>query len=319
MGADTVLRPTQEQGMTGTVFDMHHKDIGRVNDFIRSEWPQQPHSAEKLDMNSFVAWAVSTTQNSTVLLMSIGLDSVFTYNTYSRNPLNPWLISQGAEHNKDLKQHIVETWQGMEVPNDLRDRVDQIAKHVFYEYERETGKFILKPLEWDGNANVRVYIRDINIWSHPPRDDPLRRVLEQTPDFEQKEGNLLNAARGIQKISENPNIPSHKKNESLQRQKDKVRQKFIDYYKYFSDLECSGHIPESYKSSTLQLAAGPDRYGNASSGVYGANDDEVHHKFPDSNKLQVRGIPSMKEVFDRLLKDSCGLSYDEFFHGQHHS
>lgn len=305
--------------MTGTVFDMHHKDIGRVNDFIRSEWPQQPHSAEKLDMNSFVAWAVSTTQNSTVLLMSIGLDSVFTYNTYSRNPLNPWLISQGAEYNKDLKQHIVETWQGMEVPNDLRDRVDQIAKHVFYEYERETGKFILKPLEWDGNANVRVYIRDINIWSHPPRDDPLRRVLEQTPDFEQKEGNLLNAARGIQKISENPNIPSHKKNESLQRQKDKVRQKFIDYYKYFSDLECSGHIPESYKSSTLQLAAGPDRYGNASSGVYGANDDEVHHKFPDSNKLQVRGIPSMKEVFDRLLKDSCGLSYDEFFHGQHHS
>ena len=305
--------------MTGTVFDMHHKDIGRVNDFIRSEWPQQPHSAEKLDMNSFVAWAVSTTQNSTVLLMSIGLDSVFTYNTYSSNPHNPWLISQDAEHNKDLKQHIVETWQGMEVPNDLRDRVDQIAKHVFYEYERETGQFILKPLEWDGNANVRVHIRDINIWSHPPRDDPLRRVLEQTPGFEQKEGNLLNAARGIQKISENPNIPSHKKNESLQRQKDKVRQKFIDYYKYFSDLECSGHIPESYKSSTLQLAAGPDRYGNASSGVYGANDDEVHHKFPDSNKLQVRGIPSKKEVFDRLLKDSCGLSYDEFFHGQHHS
>lgn len=319
MGADTVLRPTQEQGMTEIVLGLHQKDKRRVNDFIRSEWPQQPHSAEKLDMNSFVAWAVSTTQNSTVLLMSIGLHSVFTYNTYSGNPLNPWLISQGAEHNKDLKQHIVETWQGMEVPNDLRDRVGQIAKHVVYEYERETEKFILTPLEWDGNANVRVHIRDINIWSHPPRDDPLRCVLQQTPGFKQEEGNLLNAARGIQKISENPNIPSHKKNESLQSQKDKVRQKFIDYYKYFSDLECSGHIPESYISPTLQLAAGPDRYGNASSGVYGANDDEVHHKFPDSNKLQVRCIPSKEEVFDRLLKDSCGLSYVELFHGQHHS
>ena len=308
-----VTMQTEEQR---TVFDKHHKDIGRANDFIRSRWPRQPPSAEKLDMKSFVAWAVSTTQNSTVLLFAIGLDSVFTHNTYSRNPRNPWLIYQFAEENEALAKHIAETWQGMQVPNGQRGRVDQIAKHVIYEYE---DSFTLIPLECDADANVRVRIKDINIWSHPPRDEPLRRKLEEDSRFKQTEGNLRAAAKQIKKIRDVIQIKEDQRDVRLQRQKSVVRQRFREYYrKYFCGL-ARRSIPHSYQFPTLQLAleqegAPPDRYGNTMAGVYEANHDAVHHKFSASGIPRV--LPSEEEVFDNWLKFPCGLTYAELFQGE---
>lgn len=297
-----------------TVCDKYHEDIRRADDFIQSRWPRQPPSAEKLDMNSFVAWAVSTTLNSTVLLFANGLDSVFTHSTYSRNPSNPWLIYQSAEENEALAKHIAETWQGMQVPNGQRGRVDQIAKHVIYEYE---DSFTLIPLECDADANVRVRIKDINIWSHPPRDEPLRRKLEEDSHFKQTEGNLKAAAKQIKKIRENDAIQKNDQTDvRLQRQKSVVRKRFREYYhKYFCGLD-SRDIPHSYQFPTLQLAleqegAPPDRYGNAMAGVYGANHDAVHHKFTASGIP--RALPSEEEVFDNWLKFPCGLTYAELF------
>ena len=298
------------------VFHKHHEDIRRVDDFIQSQWPRQPPSAEKLDMKSFVAWAVSTTQNSTVLLFANGLHSVFTHTTYSKNPCNPWLISQFAVENEALAKHIAETWQGMQVPNGQRGRVDQIAKHVIYEYE---NSFTLVPLECDGDANVRVHVKDINIWSHPPRDDPLRRKLEEDRRFNQTAGNLNAAAKQIKKIRDNAAIPEDLRDVRLQRQKSVVRQRFREYYRtYFCGL-ARHNIPRSYQFPTLQLAvkregAQPDRYGDAMAGVYEANHDAVHHKFSASGIPRI--LPSEKEVFDNWLEFPCGLTYAELFQGE---
>lgn len=308
-------QPTQEQA---TVLRTHKADKDRVPDFIHSQWPPPP-PAEKLDMNSFVTWAVSTTRRSTVVLFAIGSHSVFTRNTYSRNEHNPWLIFQRPVENRALAQHIAEKWQEMQVPNDQRDRVDQIAKHVVYEYDRETNSFILRPLRCSVKANVSVHIKDIKIWSHPPRDKPLLRVLPNKPCFKQTEANLRRAARRIRRICENPKIPEEKRDEKLHSQKCIVRQKFKEYYhKYFCGWDYH-NIPGSYLFPTLQLSleqqgGQPDRYGNATAGVYGANDGEVHHKFSASGIP--RFLPSEKEVFDNWLKFPCGLTYAELFQGE---
>ena len=314
-------REIERETHRGSVRTMHKEDMKRVPDFIHSQWPQPP-PAGKVDMNSFVTWAVSTTLRSTVVLFAIGPHSVFTLNTYSRNKHNPWLISQDAQENRALAQHIAEKWQEMQGPNDQRDRVDQIAKHVSYEYDRGTKRFNFMPLEFDGMANVRVRIKDINIWSHPPRDDPLRRVLLKKPYFKQEKGNLKHDAAKIKRICENRNIPTDRIDERLQSQKSIVRRKFKEYYhKYFCDF-CgldSSAIPVSYQFPTLQLSQGqrgdqPDRYGNAMAGVYGANDDEAHHKFSASGIPRL--LPSEEEVFDNWLEFPCGLTYAELFQGE---
>lgn len=316
--------PTPEQAQ---VLEIHKEDNIRVPDYIARRW-RQPPRAGNLDMNSLVTWAVSTSLRSTVVLFAIGSHSVFTRNTYSRNEHNPWLIFQHPVENRALAQrlaqHITEKWQEMQVPNGQRDRVDQIAKHVVYEYDRQTKSFILRPLRCSVKANVSVHIRDIKIWSHPPRDKPLLRVLQNMHGrcFEQTEANLRSAARKIRGICENPNIPTEKRDEKLQRQKCFVRRKFKEYYhKYFCGLD-SSDIPESYLFPTLQLSLDsleqqggqPDRYGNTTAGVYGANDGAVHHKFSASGIP--RFLPSEKEVFDNWLKFPCGLTYAELFQGE---
>ena len=267
-----------------------------------------------------VVWAVSTTLRSSILLLSVGIDSVFTGNTYSRNPRNPWLIVSHCVENRLLADYITQRWQEMQVPENQKERVNQIAKHIVYEWEDE--KFVLRPLQCDASGNVRVRIRDITIWSHPPRDKSLYRALEKKfPEFNRKKGDLKRDARSIIKMANNDNIPQENKAENLQQKKKKLGENFTNYYEFFEFLKKKGDLPPSYQFPTLQLElqanetdAQPDRYGGASSGVYQANDPEAHHIFANFG-YQARGLPSQEAVFNDLFKD-LGLSYAEIVEGQ---
>lgn len=317
--------PPERTPEQAQVWEIHNQDNIRVPNYITRRWGQPP-PAGNLDINSLVTCAVSTSLRSTVILFAIGSHSAVTRNTFSRNGHNPWLIFQHPVENRALAQrlgqHITDKWQEMQVPNGQRDRVDQIAKHVVYEYDRETESFILRPLRCSVNANVSVYIKDIEIWSHPPRDKPLLRVLQNKPCFKQTEANLRGAARRIRRICENPKIPTGKRDEKLQSQKCIVRQKFKEYYHKFFWGWDRRKIPDSYLFPTLQLSLQQQgdqpavRYGNTMAGVYGKNDDAVHHKFSASGIP--RFLPSEEEVFDDWSKfpSDCGLTYAELFQGE---
>ena len=305
------------------VLKEHGYDCRRATDFITESWPTEASNAP-MHMGSFVAYTVSTTLRSSVLLLSVGLDSVFTRNTYSRNEQNPWLLFAHAEENRALAEHITKKWQEMQVPNGQRGRVDQIAKHVVYTYNRETRQFVYVPLECDGNANVRVRIEDLNIWSHPPRDEPLIRAREGLPDFNRQRGDLLAAARSmIQlkiKMSQNPKIPVA----SLEKKKGKFKKCFTDYHKNYLNLKDRNLIPMSYQFPTLQIELASqqqgvqgDRYGGTFAGVYEANDGEAHHKFPVDGNLQARSLPSEETVFNELMqREGLELDYAEIFTDQ---
>ena len=302
-----------------TVLTRHDGDQESSRVFINEEWPVEAYN-NPIDMNSMVAWAVSTTLRSTVLFLSVGQGTSFTRNSHSRNERNPWHIYQHGEENRALAEHITQQWQQMKVPNGQRKRVDQIAKHIVYEYEN--GKFIRRPFECDEDGNVRVRIKDLTIWSHPPRDEPLIRVLEENfKTFKQKKGNLCDAAKSVDKIVNNTNIPEDKRAKSLQGQRANVRRIFNEYYQFYREVEAKNLIPTSYQFPTLQLeiaaqvqGAPRDRYGGTFSGVYNAKDGEVHHKFAADIEVQPRSLPSKETVFNDLLQD-FGLNYAELFQG----
>ena len=302
------------------VRNVHMDDCDRARAFITQIWPTQTPNAP-VNIGSMVCCAVSTTLRSSVLLLSVGLDSVFTRNTYSHNEQNPWLIFVEVKENRALAKHITQKWQQMPVPNAQRVRVDQIAKHVVYWYNRTRKRFVYVPLVCDEDANVRVRIADLNIWSHPPRDEPLQRALEGLPDFKRQRGDLLAAAKSMINISEDTDIPAPQKVASLEKQKGKIKKCFTDYYKNYLDLD---PIPTSYKFPTLQIGLASQqggvqgaRYGGTFAGVYEANDGVAHHKFPVDGNLQARSLPSEETVFNELMqKKGLELNYAEIFTDQ---
>lgn len=276
-------------------------------DFIKEEWPTA-RTNEPVNMGSFVTLAVSTSLRSSVLLLSVGLNSMFTRNTFSKNVLHPWLLYQDTEQNEALARHITKKWQEMVVPNGQRQRVNTIAKHIVYDFTDDTKLPEMRPLKCDDNANVRVHVEDLQIWSHPRRDEPLTRVLEGTRGFTQARGYFRETyPQSIKDIIENDKIKN--KEERLTTVKNKCKEKFDKFYSdYYCKLEAEKRIPTSYEFPTLQLALETgvgqpsQRYGDTFSGCYSAKDNEVHQKFPVDDKLPKRPLPTKEEVFEELMK-----------------
>lgn len=304
------------------VMNRHYDvDWKRVDDFIKANWPTG-QTSDKIDNDSLVTSTISTSPDSSVLLLSVGLHE-FAYNTCSMDDddreLHPWLISQLFEENEPLARYITETWQEMAVPNGQRERVDTIAKHIVYDLMDGKMPPQMKALTCDDNANVRVRIKQLEIWSHPRRDAPLDRVLEKKfeDNFKRERSDLKKYPRTIRNIAGNGKIKPELKKKRLSEEKEKFEEQFSKFYDYYLQLENDKCIPTSYQFPTLQLALQTgddepdDRYGNTFTGVYSTHDNEVHLKFPANNQT-ARPLPTKEEVFNQLLGQT-GLVYGDFF------
>lgn len=303
------------------VYERHYRvDRKTVRDFIEKEWPPRP-IYRRVDIGSMVTISISTSLRSSVLLLSVGLH-VFALSTTSKNELHPWIITQDVEHNEALARHITEEWQKMAVPNGKRQWVDTIAKHIVYDFTNVTNEKStppqMRPLTCDENANVRLRIEDLQIWSHPRRDEPLNRVLKEQEGFKRSESKLKRYPQTIRNISENVKIEQSLKQERLIAEKEKFKGELEKFYNdYYCKLE-EKCIPMSYKFPTVQLALETgdgqtdDRYGDTVSGYYPTTANEVHQKFPVDNNLQEYPLPTMEMVCDKLLGDS-GLVYRDIF------
>lgn len=300
------------------VKDRHYEvDWKRVSDFIKENWPTG-QTSDKIDNDSFVTSSISTSSDSSVLVLSVGIHK-FAYSTCSMNELRPWLISQVFGVNGPLARHITETWQEMAVPNGQRERVDKIAKHIVYDLTDGTMSPQMKALTCDDNANVRVRIKQLEIWSHPRRDAPLDRVLEEKfeDNFKRERSDLKKYPRTIRNIAGNGKIKPELKKKRLSEEKEKFKKQFSEFYDYYRQLQRDKCIPTSYQFPTLQLALQtgddePDRYGNTFTGIYFAHHNEVHLKFAVNNNEMAHPLPTEEEVFNQLLGDT-GLVYRDVF------
>lgn len=306
---------TEQKWVKNRHYDVDWK---RVDDFIKEKWPTG-QASDKIDNDSLVTSTISTSSDSSVLVLSVGFHK-FAYNTCSMNKLRPWLISQLFEENGPLARHITETWQEMAVPNGQRERVDTIAKHIVYDLTDHKMPPQMKALTCDNKANVRVRINQLKIWSHPRRDPPLDRVLEEKfgVNFKREWSNLKKYPKTIGKITGNDKIKQDVKEKRLNEEKEKFKKQFSKFYDYYRQLEHDKCIPTSYQFPTIQIALqtgddeDDDRYGNTFTGYYFTHDNEVHLKFAVNNKLMAWPLPTMKEVFNKRLGDT-GLVYGDFF------
>ena len=297
--------PTREQIW---VRNRHIEDLKRMDAFIERGWPTDTTS-EPVDMGSMVTLAMSTSSRSSVLLLAVGVDSKFTHNTLSLSKdnrlIHPWLIEQDAKENRALATYITEEWKKMVVPNGQRQQVDTIAKYIVYNFSDDKKLPEMVPLECDKKANVRVLIEDLEIWSHPRRDEPLKRVLEKTKGFTQDRGYFVKIyPNSIRNIIQNKRIKDKEKR--LITAKEKCGEKFdIFYSKYYCELKA---IPTSYEFPTIQLelktggGQPSKRYGGTFSGWFSAKANKVHQKFPVDEKLPKWPLPTKENVFDELMK-----------------
>ena len=305
--------PEQER-----VRERHNGAWKRVDHFLKSKWPTGELDG-KLKNDNVVTSAISTSSDSSVLILSVGFHN-FVYNSFSNNEFRPWLLNQhSSKENEALAKHITETWQKMAVPNDQTQRVNTIAKHIVYDLTDETTDPQMKALICDDNGNVRVRIHQLEIWSHPRRDAPLDRVLEEKfgDTFKRERSYLKKYPENIGKITDNAHIKQEVKQKRLIEEKKKFEEQFSKFYEYYRQLENDRCIPTSYQFPTLQLALQTgddepdDRYGNTFTGVYSTHDNEVHLKFPANNQT-ARPLPTKEEVFNQLLGQT-GLVYGDFF------
>ena len=313
------LTPWMEENMEGSceprkfVHDQHNEDCDKAKSFIESKW----ETTEFQPSDSEICWAVSTTKLSTMLLLSRYIESAFTRNTYSPIEQEPWLITQSVMRNKPLSVHISKVWSKKDTHLGNRDLVNQIAEHVVYKYDRERKEWLLLPITATKSNVIRFMTDDFVMWSHPPRDQPLRRVLEtEDPEgtsskFKQVEGNLVKDLEDfIVHWRINTRISFHDIQAAEDKKLKKISKKFSDVYEFYEKAQ--SRLPNSYKWPTLQMEVKSDggksqHYGEASAGVYNRNDNRVHQIFPALN-VKARALPSKKVVFNELLAKSIGLT-----------
>ena len=296
------------------VFKNHNLDKDSAESFIRQKWPVPAVNDNPVDMNSFITYAVSTTSGSSLLLIAKGSQSMFTRNSYSKDPENPWLIFQGAEENQGLAQHVQEEWDNMAIhQNGNRAEVDKIAAHVLY--QKQNGNWVFVPPSQSGSSNVvRFEVDDVEIWSHPPRDETLMTVLEEMEGFKRAVGDLKQSAKALNNIRTNTKIPQDRKPQAVQSKLDETAEKFSRIYnEYYKSVR----IPDSYKWPTLQLgmmsACGTEgqRYGGTFAGVYGSYANEVHMPFYAPG-VEPRELPTQETIFYSFLPhEEFNLGFEE--------
>ena len=237
--------------------------------------------------------AVSTSLDSTVLLIGKGVESNFTRNTFSKDVFNPWLIHQGASFRQCLVEKIDQSWGQMEIsPEEDRDEVKKIAPHIVYELSNDGWKQVQITNNIVSNKTVRFELDSIVIWSHPPRDAPLTSALEAKNGYRKMRGQLV--SKGYRYRSQG------EKTEDL----NSLAKFFTKFYKKFYE-GLDETLLNSYKWPTLQLLLKRkgivQRYGNTFAGVYDRCDNEVHHKFA-AKGVEERKLPAKKEVFEQFVK-----------------
>ena len=284
--------------------------------FIGRYWPAPPFN--RVTDEASIYCAVSTTERSTVMILSKGGGSHFTRNTLSVDEEQPWLIGQFLRANQSLSDHISALWSEKEIlQGGNRDLVNQIAEHVVYKYDRENNEWRCLPIVADDNNVIRFETEDFVMWSHPPRDAPLTRVLE---DMEDPEGQNFNQVKGdmgrffneLISIRRNIKIPDAKRSIREADQLKKIGVKFSKLYKFYETMQTDNHVPNSYMWPTLQLGVKNgerklQRYGETFAGVYEKYENEVHHVFPALN-VKARALPSKEEVFQALLPEGLNLT-----------
>ena len=279
--------------------------------FIGRNWPAPPYN--RVTDEASIYCAVSTTERSTVMILSKGGGSQFTRNTLSVDEEQPWLIGQFLRANQSLSDHISALWSEKEIHRDEnRDLVNQIAEHVVYKYDRENNEWRCLPIVADDNNVIRFETEDFVMWSHPPRDEPLRTVLRKSRNFKQAVGDLRQRFIRWNAILNDPVIPNDRRPGAQAAVLDQIRTKFADVYRFYEDIRAQNRLPSSYKWPTLQLGVRNgdqiQRYGETFAGVYERYDDEVHHKFAALNVEARAALPSEEKVFNELLPPGIELT-----------
>lgn len=280
------------------VDDQFIKDKQSAASFIAKKWPvdKRPRSAQ-IDMNSYITYAVSTTLESSLLLIAKGSETMFTRNTCSVDPGNPWLIFQHAQENQALARHVQEKWEKLTIhPNGNREEVDKIAAHVLY--QRKGSNWVLVPLPSADDKNViRYEAGNTLIWSHPPRDKALTKVLRKVENFSQVEEDLKLFCEEWTDMKNDEGIPEDEKEGALAQQRDKIKEKFLEMYGFYTNLK---PLPNSYLWPTLQLGIrNADGSLQRHRGTYTTFTNEVHHKFCASG-VKKRPLPEMETVYDNF-------------------
>ena len=275
--------------------------------FIKRGCPSLRYN--KVTDDASVYCAVSTTELSTVMILSKGAGSEFTRNTLSVDKGQPWLISQSLKVNKHLSDHIFALWSEKKIHRDGNPGlVNQIAEHIVYKCtNREKGEWDCLPIVADEDNAIRFATDDFVMWSHPPRDEPLRTVLRKSSGFNQAVGDLKRLFFKWNSTLHNPTIPNDRRPGIQANDLDQIRTKFAEVYRFYEDKKAC--LPSSYKWPTLQLGLtnGDQRYGEATAGIYMRCNDEVHHKFAALN-VKARALPSEEEVFNELLPSGIELT-----------
>lgn len=272
------------------------KDKTSAEGFIK-KWPLEP-SDDPIDENSCITYAVLTTLESSLLLIAKGVQTMFTRNASS--PGNRWRIFQHAQENQALARHVQEKWEKMVIPpNGNRKEVDKIAAHVLY--QRQGDNWVLVPLPGADDKNViRYEVDDVVIWSHPPRDKALTKVLREVENFSQVEEDLKHFCDQWTAMKNKEKIPKDRKEGALAQQRDKIKEKFLEMYGFYENLK---PLPNSYLWPTLQLGirnadGSLQRCGDTFAGVYTTFTNEVHHKFCASG-VKERPL-TKKTVYDNF-------------------
>ena len=279
--------------------------------FIDRNWPAPPFN--RVTDEASIYCAVSTTERSTVMILSKGGGSHFTRNTLSVDEEQPWLIGQFLRANQSLSDRITVLWSEKEIHADGNpDLVNQIAEHVVYVLiNREEEEWRRLPIVADENNVIRFETEDFVMWSHPPRDEPLRTVLRKSNDFKQAVGYLRQRFVRWNAILNDPVIPNDRRPGAQAAVLDQIRTKFAEVYTFYEDRRAQNRLPSSYKWPTLQLGVRNgdqiQRYGETFAGVYERYDDEVHHKFAALN-VEARALPSEENVFNELLPPGIELT-----------
>ena len=270
--------PTEEQQ---TVLNRHNYDIALADTFILNHWPQNAEHETHVDQDKMVFYTVSTTLETTFLLLSAGIRTNFTRNTYSANVNHPWLISSLMVDNPNTNLATdINFWFSSQIPNFDPQLANILAPFMIFELNRvDIGRTAWRSVLLNADEqNILARFEDVTIWIHPPRDKPLNNVLENEHvngvKFLQYHGNLLSQMRALNKlyIDANPRITEQSKEDK----KNVVREMFNNLHKVYKRVQ----LPNSYKWPTLQLEYGNQRYGETFAGVYDAHSNEVHHPFP---------------------------------------
>lgn len=284
-----------------------------VQPMLNRTWPNDTNSP----IEDLCIWTVSSTTNSDILMLSVGLESVFTRNTFSADENYPWLITSGAISSRKLKRDIEVYWDEMLARHPMHQKTCPFMVYELVDGQREE----LRDLNVDDKC-IRVKIKDTTIWCHPPRFEVLEAVIKESSktEFKNAEGEFLNSVKKLQKVDSNKKIPESVRNERKETCKTFMKQSFKEFYSYFEKLEWNDDRKyTSYRYPSLQLEVNkkyPDpnptdndkiRYGGTFSGVYGKNANEVHHEFTVQGTESVP-MPTEEEIWNWLAQRHQDIS-----------